>query len=156
MQPLVPFKPIPPSPEKVAALRQFAIDNGQNPDDVEKGLDLDQRGEWWGNDTYVVIKLDVPSPGGGWPDMVWLSIRRQDREAIHDWRHFQAIKNQLVGEECEGCELFPAESRVVDTANQYHLWCFKHPGVTFPFGFGEGIKTDTIDEQTGAQQRARA
>jgi hypothetical protein len=37
---------------------------------------------------------------------------------VHDWRDLQRIKNQLVGPECEAVELYPAESRKVDTANQ--------------------------------------
>jgi len=28
----------------------------------------------------------------------------------------------IVGEEHEAFEVYPAESRLVDTANQYHLW----------------------------------
>lgn len=153
MQELVPFKPIPPTPEKVAALRDWAAKNGLDPDDVDKGFDDDARGDWFGNDKYVVIRQDIETPPG-WPDMVWLSIRRQDRAPIHDWRDLQAIKSQLVGPECEGVELFPAESRVVDTANQYHLWVIKDPTQTFPFGFAHGLRAD--DAAGGAVQREGA
>ena len=31
--------------------------------------------------------------------------------------------NDIMGDEYEGVELFPAESRMLNTANQYHLWC---------------------------------
>lgn len=71
------------------------------------------------NDRYTVIA--VPS-GGDWAKAIWLSIRRNDRKPIHDWRHFQAIKNDIAGPEREAVELYPAESRLVDTSNQYHLW----------------------------------
>lgn len=64
-----------------------------------------------------------------------LSIKRIDREPIRDWRALQSIKNALVGEECEAIEIFPAESRLVDTANQYHLWVFVDPEVRVPVGF---------------------
>ena len=39
----------------------------------------------------------------------YLSIKRKDKKAVHDWRHFQLIKNELVGEEIEAIELYPAE-----------------------------------------------
>ena len=78
----------------------------------------------------------------GWPDMIWLSIKRHDREAFHDWRIFQRIKNELVGVENEAVEIYPAESRKVDTANQYHLWVIKEPGIRFPFGFDDGRVVD--------------
>jgi hypothetical protein len=32
-------------------------------------------------------------------------------------------------------ELFPAESRLVDTANQYHLWVMADAEYRFPFGY---------------------
>ena len=33
----------------------------------------------------------------------------------------------------------PAESRLVDTANQYHLWCFAEPEGQFPFGYTDRL-----------------
>lgn len=69
---------------------------------------------------------------------VWhLSIKRKDRRAVHDWRKLQKIKNAIVGPEFEAVELYPAESRLVDGANQYHLFVLVHPTgepMTFPFG----------------------
>ncbi len=67
-----------------------------------------------------------------------LSIRRLDRQPVHDWRDLQEIKNQLLGPECEAVELYPAESRRVDTANQYHLWGYRNPSRRFPLGFDSG------------------
>lgn len=68
---------------------------------------------------------------------VWLSIKRIDQQqaALHSWRDFQRIKNELVGTECEFIELYPAESRLVDEANQYHLWGSSDPEYRFPLGF---------------------
>jgi len=90
------------------------------------------RNEVFLNDVYQVscshIKIfDYPG--------VHLSIKRIDRAPLHDWRELQQIKNELVGPEYEAVELYPAESRVVDTANQYHLWVIIKPGIRFPFGF---------------------
>lgn len=73
------------------------------------------------------IPADAPR---GW----WLSIKTRDKAPVHDWRDFQRIKNELIGPEAEGVELYPAESRLVDTSNQYHLWVFDPP-FRFPFGY---------------------
>lgn len=101
--------------------------------------------EIWLNDSYQVnVRKVEPTPGSGLPPMVHLSIKRLDKGPARDWRDFQQIKNELVGPECEGCELYPADSRVVDSANQFHLWVFKTPEVRFPFGFPHGVKTDAL------------
>jgi hypothetical protein len=75
----------------------------------------------------VAIDKDPPHsfPGA----LLWhLSIKRLDKEPIHDWRDLQAIKAQLCGDEAEAIELYPAKSRVVDTSNQFHLWVFMRVG----------------------------
>jgi hypothetical protein len=54
--------------------------------------------------------------------MLHLCIRRRDGGMFKDWRHFQQIKNELAGPEREAFELYPAESRLVDTSNKWHLW----------------------------------
>lgn len=67
--------------------------------------------------------------------MRWLSIRRQDRKPVHDWRHLWMIKTELAGADAEAVELY----RLVDSANQYHLFCLPR-GERFPFGFDdEGV-----------------
>jgi hypothetical protein len=81
--------------------------------------------------------------------MVTLSIRRQDRKAIMDWRDLQWIKNQLVGPEVEMVQLFPAESRLVDSANQYYLHGYADPSYRFPFGFTSGrLVTEKVQVTT--------
>ena len=72
-----------------------------------------------------------------WGLMAELSIKTRDKQAHHDWRDLQRIKNELLGPEWEGVEVYPAESRLVDTANQYYLWCFEK--FRFPFGFQERV-----------------
>lgn len=94
------------------------------------------------NDEFQVVIREA-NIAQGWPRMLHLSIKRIDREIIHEWRKLQQIKNELVGEEHEAVELYPAESRLVDAANQYHLWVLADPKQMFPFGFttravGEG------------------
>jgi hypothetical protein len=87
-------------------------------------------------------------------DVAWLSIKRRDREVIRDWRELQAIKNAIVGPEHEGFELYPAESRLVDTANQFHLFVFMDRRVRMPVGFVEREVAGTEEASAvGATQR---
>lgn len=112
------------------------------------GMDPDMEMEMWGNDRYIVV-VDR-DPGG---DVSQLSIRRHDRKAARDWRDFQRIKTQLAGPEVEAVELYPAESRVVDTTNQFHLWCVP-PGVKIAIGFENGMRLDPGEgPEMGAIQR---
>lgn len=107
--------------------------------------------ELWKNDRYQVNLRKIIG-NGSLPTLVHLSIRRIDRKPVRDWRDMQRIKNQLVGPENEGIELFPAESRLVDTANSFHIWVVDDPTFKFPFGFHEGryVQSENIG---GGQQR---
>lgn len=73
----------------------------------------------------------------GWYELIWLSIKRLDKEPIHDWRDLQRIKNELVGEKNEGVELYPNEERLQDECNQFHLWVLADEKECFPFGWTE-------------------
>lgn len=92
--------------------------------------------EVWVNSRYQVFVYRPSFPGVP-GHMVHLSIKRNDRMPIHDWRELQRIKNELCGTRCEAAELYPAEFRHTDMANQYHLWCLR-PDKGFPFGFNDG------------------
>lgn len=94
-----------------------------------------EHGEVWVNDLYQVSVERQPEQY-----MARLCIRRRDGGTINrDWRHFQRIKNEIIGPECEAVELYPAESRLVDASNKYHLFCCTDPAFRFPFGW---IKRD--------------
>jgi hypothetical protein len=105
------------------------------------------------NDVYQVNLHEETCPIG---PVTHLSIKRIDREPVTDWRDKQEIKNQLCGPEREGIEIYPAESRLVDGANQYHLWVLPE-GNHIPIGFFDGRavsngtdggeKQRTIEEQ---------
>ena len=129
------------SAEKIESIKTVL---GREPVD---GEDFDK--EVWLNDKYVV---HVRRDDDGF--VMSLSIRRADRGWPRDWRDFQRIKNEIAGPEIEAVELYPAESRLVDTANQFWLWCAP-PGESLPIGFTEGrITTDSEDaEPYGAKQR---
>ena len=80
-----------------------------------------------------------------------LSIRNNDRSARRDWRDFQRIKNELLGPDWEAVELYPAEERLVDTANQFYLFCVPPP-YRFPFGFQDRLVAE--GGGGGAMQRS--
>jgi len=90
----------------------------------------------WENDLYYgsLRRYESGSPLGGGPYAL-ISITALSEDARHDWREFQQIKNDLVGPEWEGVELYPAESRLVDPSNRFYLFCFP-PGVLAALGFG--------------------
>lgn len=109
--------------------------------------------EIWFNDTYNVTlrRHDKDPVFGAHGGMMQLGICSLDGTARHDWREFQAIKNQLAGPECEAFELYPAESRLLDPSNYYTLWCF--PGVK-QLKIGQPHRLVRDQEQAWAPQRA--
>jgi hypothetical protein len=116
--------------------------------------DIDDGVQVWQNSKYVVqIDKDFVVPQeAGWPPMVHLSFKRHDRShEAHDWRDMQRIKNELVGPECEGVELFPSESRLIDTSNQYHMYVFTVPKTGFPMGY---TQRTVMEGNFGNQQRS--
>jgi hypothetical protein len=124
-------------------------------------LDVDPGDEVWLNDRYVVhVTFHRDRRGAPIRGVVReLSIRRQDRKAVNDWRDAMRIKNQLAGEHIEAVELYPAQDRVVDTANQRYLWCYPPGhGPTWdgetPIGFPVGARIDPGEgPAVGAVQR---
>ncbi len=88
------------------------------------------------NDVYQVTMSRAHDPKmEGWPSMIHLSVIRKDGGPIREWRDMQAIKNALVGPENEAIEIYPAESRLVDCGNNYHLWVFEDAGFKIPMGW---------------------
>lgn len=79
--------------------------------------------ELWGNALLTASKRLQPNGS------VVLSYHWRDRAPIHDWRVMQRVKNELAGPEWEAIEFFPAESRLVDEANEYWMQAFppEHP-----------------------------
>lgn len=105
----------------------------------------------WGNGTYsCTVEEDLD---GG---MSYISLKREDRQPVRDWRHLQSIKNEVVGPEREAFELFPAESRLMDTSNQYHLWVLP-AGERMPIGTDDRdiMDPDELRIATGATSKAR-
>lgn len=152
--PLAPFRPAELPPEALDV--QVMSDRyGVTPDMAAQQVRRLRRQTIYMNDRYQVNVEVVNAPfGKGTGDMLWLSIKRRDREPIHDWRDLQQVKNMIVGEQHEGFEVYPAEARKVDTANQYHLWVFCDPKVRLPVGFqGREVMGAEEAAAVGATQR---
>lgn len=106
------------------------------------------------NEVYQVMARIMGDEATG--EWVMLSIKRTDRAPIMDWRDMQWIKNQLLGSEIEAVQLFPAESRLVDTSNHYWLFASVDPTFQFPFGFTTRLVTQNLKLQLsghGASQQ---
>jgi hypothetical protein len=101
---------------------------------------------WFNSWVTASVEMRDRKNGGR---LAHITYHRNDRAPIRDWRVGQKIKNQLCGPEWEGVELYPAESRVVDTCNEYHLWATDGP---VPFGFEEGERSTQaqLDEVWGS------
>ncbi len=72
------------------------------------------------NGHYVVSRDELTGPDGA-VEMVRLGVQTLELCARHDWRGLQRCKTELCGPEWEGVELYPAESRLLDAGNRYHL-----------------------------------
>jgi hypothetical protein len=129
-----PFRPAVPVARTNKSLREMAQYHKISLKELKRQLnELDKEVNLFINDVYQVDVRRV-DPIKGWPEIIWLSIKRRDRAPVGEerFRDFQTIKNMLIGEEVEAVELYPSESRLVDTCNQYHLWVVNG---RFPFGF---------------------
>jgi hypothetical protein len=127
--------------------RPLELDCSRGP---EESKDLPD--EEWFNDVYHVTLRRLDDHVFGTRDgMIQLGISSVDGTARHDWREFQAIKNQLAGVECEAFELYPAESRKLDPSNYYVLWCF--PGIRkLKVGTDTGRRVWNADEAVAPQR----
>jgi hypothetical protein len=147
-QPLAPAAPIPFTQERADAMRAEALARGADPRSVDRLMNEPR--EMRKNDRYTVTITRRADRS-----IEVLSIRRNDRGADFPWRDLQRMKSELAGDEVEAVELFPAESRLMDTANQRWLWCLP-PGQKFPFGYRAPRNVSGPEEaaRVGARQAA--
>ena len=104
---------------------------------MKKQMLLANMEEVYVNDLYEVnvdYDMDIPH----------LSIKNKDKSTFVSWQHKQSIKNDILGEEFEAVEIFPAESRLLNTANQYHLWGF--PKGVMQFGWNKRLVSNKNPE----------
>lgn len=132
LSPFAPATPsLPPFEEWAEKIREAKPE--VSTEELRYHYDKLQSDSLWLNDEYQV-HVDREPPHNFPDTAVWhLSIKRIDKQPIHDWRDLQEIKNILISPEAEAVELYPAESRLVDSSNQYHLWVFMDmKGKVFP------------------------
>jgi len=114
---------------------------------------------WLNNQFEIHLRFMDEKKGNfrGKNGFVWLQFKDiVTKEARHDWREMQRIKNEIMGEEREAVEIFPAESRLVDTSNQFHLFVLpKGEGLGFGYGYREVARghDDFIRGKGGSKQR---
>ena len=94
------------------------------------------------NSRYLVLIRRYAAMDGG-ANILHLSIKRLDQRPHIGYRELMRIKDELCGAEYEAVQLFPARSREVDLANQYHLWLRDDPTYRFPFGFTERLVSES-------------
>lgn len=155
-KPMERAKPLPLHPTRRREMVRWAESVGYNADKIEEIIAEAETATTYMNDLYVATVVPADKHHENWPDMVQLSIRRLDRRAIHDWRHLQQIKTDLFGPDAEAVELYPSSTRVVDTANSYHLFVLVEPGTMFPFGWTQGLRTEQGIAGIAHQQRPGA
>ena len=137
-----------PPPVTMSQLKKLAKGDKRA---AKRSMEYFNRCEHWINETHhVAIDRKSGTIGDG-TTVIHLSIKRHDREPISDWRVMQDIKTSLLGPDHEAMELYPAESRVVDLANQYHLWCILEElaNTTVHIGEKSGRLLDEIDYVNG-------
>jgi hypothetical protein len=133
--------------EETAKAYGISIDAAEDLLDAEEG-----KCDYYVNNLYQV----QVAPCG--PDnlMTHICIRRRDgAAALRDWRHFQQIKNEICGPEREGFELYPAESRKVDTSNKYHIFVLPEGVAMNSVGWlKRDVQYDERKDVPGLRQRA--
>ena len=85
------------------------------------------------NTRYAATCRPVEIRMGGLPvRAIRLGIQLADQSARHDWRELQRLKNELLGPDWTGIELFPSEAHRNDSSNYWLLWCWPPPNVGRP------------------------
>jgi hypothetical protein len=104
----------------------------------EEAIEALRADEYWWNDTYCATVKRFQSRSPFMPS-TQLNIFRRDDGIVRDWYDLQRIKSDVLGVNVEAFELFPAENRLVDTANSYHLWAFPAGyRIPLPIALGRG------------------
>src|ERR1019366_9192244 len=101
--------------------RQMSRRDGDTPPWTDFVRVHERSGEVWRNSRYFVEVTRIPVEALDVP-VIHLQVESNDHRPIHNWRDFQRIKTEILGEEEEALELYPAESCLVDDRNAYHLW----------------------------------
>lgn len=135
--------------------RVLGVKSGKTMEEMRAIYLTSMEDEHYINSRYLVAIRRTPASDGegGVIEMVHLSVKRHDQQPLRrHWADMQRIKNELLGTNCEAVELYPKEGRLVDTANQYHLWGVNSGTFQWPIGWNEGQVTMDEDEAPGVGQ----
>ena len=127
------------------------------PEITDKVLDSQESDETWGNDRYTVSVRFLDGDRDGF---VELSVHNYNRTPHVPWRHLQQIKNEVLGGDREAVQIFPAEDRLVDTANEFWLYVYpkgKAPmrrGKPLGMNFGRKVVYDKVPGLGRSRQTA--
>ena len=143
--------------DRLARNEALAKDFGTTIDAVQRQLtSIEQEETIMVNSRYQVNIRRSEANDPERPGLIHLSIKRRDKgvPGPEKYRDFMRIKDELVGPEYEGIEIYPARSREVDTSNQFHLWLIDDPTWRVPFGFNDGRKVvpPVPNSRSGARQ----
>lgn len=163
--PLERAKIIPKTDAQIDAVleqaRKAFPEQSEIPDDVLKAMmHAEVNVETWRNAFYMIMvyrgrecdELVHQEEFKG--KCIWLSIKRRDKKPVNHWQDMQTIKNHLAGPDREAIQIFPAESRVVNTSNQYHLMVMPE-GAKIPFGWDRRAVVEKDTDGDGAHQTFR-
>jgi hypothetical protein len=113
--------------------------------------------EIWANDLYsVYVRYIGPHDRPRSEQAIHISFHRHNRAAIRDWRHVQAIKNEVAGPERIGIEVYPPESMLMDEANEYHIWVLPPEALEEGFPFLLPRRVGTQEDMEAEQGKTRA
>lgn len=124
------WQPLSKDPEWFRDQRRAAIAKMARekiPDLSDEAIDALISEETWGNDRYTV---NVHLLDGDRDGFVELAVHNHRRTPHVPWRHLQQIKDEVMGADREAVQLFPADDRLVDTANEY--WLYVYPAGKAP------------------------
>jgi hypothetical protein len=142
--------------DQLKSLRKNLKEQGMPEDEIDWQIDRLKNQTIYLNNHYQVAVDEVePKEGTNFPPIIHLSIKRRDKRQLSQrshWRDLQRIKNELVGEEHEAVEMYPADSRKVDTSNQYHPWVIDNEEFQFPWGFHDRMVIEGGESKIGARQ----
>lgn len=80
-----------------------------------------------------VLSVQMSEDETEWGTVLHLWVRRNDQGTGVTWTDLQRIKDELIGPERTGVQVYPARSDLVDAANIYHVWVLPE-GFKLPFG----------------------
>lgn len=81
----------------------------------------------------MVLSVQISEEETEWGTVLHLWVRRNDQGTGVTWADLQRVKDEIVGPERTGVQVFPAQADLVDAANIYHVWVLPE-GFRLPFG----------------------